>query len=141
MGLQRLIAFRSISLSKSIIFLFKDPGDCFIIQATGLMLISNKKQVSHYNGKKSIFSINSTHSEFLIKKRTHKRKSIILSKLIFSNHSKSLIEKQISSKYFLSHIDQIIDTLLVWAYCILLFLREPFLYTTNHLLKRFNLHP
>ena len=46
-----------------------------MIQATGLVLISNEKQVSHYNGKKSFFSINSTHSKFL-KMRIHKRKSI-----------------------------------------------------------------
>ena len=112
---------------KSIIFIYKDPGDCFMIQATRLVLISNEKQVSHYNGKKSFFSINSTHSEFL-NKRTHKRKSretFFISiyhffKLIFSNHSKIIDWKSNPSKYFLSHIDQILDTLLVWAYCILL---------------------
>jgi hypothetical protein len=35
-----------------------DPGDW-------ITLISNEKQVSHHNGKKSIFSINTTLSEFL----------------------------------------------------------------------------
>ena len=119
LGLQRLIAFRSVSISK-VFFLYKDPGDCFMTQATELVQNSKEKQVSHYNGKKSIFSINSTHPKFL-NKRTHKRKSretffksiFHFFKLIFSNHSKSLIENQISSKYFLSHIDQILDTLLV----------------------------
>jgi hypothetical protein len=45
-----------------------------MIQVTGLVQNSKEKKVSHYNGKKSIFSINSTHSKFL-NKRTYKRKS------------------------------------------------------------------
>ena len=39
--------------------------------------------------------------------------SIISSNLYFQIIQKSLIENQNSSKYFLSHIDQIFDTLLV----------------------------
>ena len=61
-----------------------------MIQATGLVQNSKEKQVSHYNGKKSIFSINSTHSEFLNKRKSretkgkhHSHQSIISSSLYF----------------------------------------------------------
>ena len=61
LGLQRLIAFWSVSISK-VLFLIK-------IQATRLVQNSKEKQVSHYNGKKSIFSINTTHFENLEKQK------------------------------------------------------------------------
>jgi hypothetical protein len=75
-----------------------DPGDW-------ITLNSNEKQVSHHNGKKSILAINTTLFEFLNTEHTReihrKRKENIFYinpsflKLIFSYHSKSLIENQI----------------------------------------------
>jgi hypothetical protein len=68
-------------------------------------LNSNEKQVSHYNGKKSILAMNTTLFEFLntehIREIHRERKENIfyinpsILKLIFSYHSESLIENQI----------------------------------------------
>ena len=103
-----------------------------------LKIKKNARQ--HDNGKKTIIAINTTHSSFLNTEHTREireRKENIFYinpsflKLIFSYHSKSLIENQIPLKHFLSHIDQIFNILLKWAYCVQLLFKRALFCTTN----------
>ena len=91
----------------------------------------------------NMMAINTTLSSFLNIEHTREireRKENILHQSIISQayifiSFKILVWKSNSSKHFLSHIDQIFDILLEWAYCVQLLFERALSCTTNTLLN------
>ena len=83
-----------------------------------MLIINETKNWSIYKGNRRE---NNNKKNLQKKGKLLLHQSIISSNLYFQIIQKKIIYwKSNSSKYFLSYIDQIFDTLLVWAYCILL---------------------